>query len=476
MPDRGRARPGRAGRVAVSALAAAGLAAVSIPGTAAPASAAAALAAPGIWGMGLNDAGELGNGNTALQRTPVQAAATPAAAAQISQGGRVSGAVLANGQLATWGDNSFGELGLGPGPANETVPTVVPGLAGMVQVSMGYGFALAVDSAGTVWSWGSNPYGELGNGTTSSARASNPTPVPVPGLTGVIQVATGTDYSLALKSNGTVWAWGRNDVGQLGDRTTVSRSRPEQIPGLSGVTRIAAGDKTSYAIGAGGALLAWGDNSNGLLGIGTTTGFATAPAAVPGITGATAVSTGVNDTVVLTGSAGVLWGWGRNDRGESGDGTQTPHFSPEQSGPTGLAKITMGAFSVLAITFSGQLLVWGYNVYGQLGYGTSGFIQAPTPITVLAGVTQIAAENEDSLVIASPAPRIPSVISLDPAGAASVLEAAGFHLGRVAQVVDITCQYLGEVKTQTPAAGTIAQPGTSVNVTVGKAGGKCLGD
>lgn len=457
-------------------LAAAGLASVAMTGAAPAAGAAAALAAPSMWGMGLNLDGELGNGNTALQRTPVSAAATPSPAVQISEGGRVSAAVLANGQLATWGDNTYGQLGVGSGPAMETVPTVVPGLAGMVQVSMASGFALAVDSAGTVWSWGSNPYGELGNGTTSSARASNPTPVPVPGLTGIIQVATGTDYSLALKSNGTVWAWGRNDVGQLGDRTTVSRSRPEQIPGLSGITRIAAGDRTSYAIGAGGVLLAWGDNSNGLLGIGTTTGFATTPAAVPGITGATAVSSGVNDTVVLAGSAGALWGWGRNDRGESGDGTQTPHFTPQQSGLTGLAKITMGAYSVLAITSGGQLLVWGYNVYGQLGYGTSGFIQAPTPVIVLAGVTQIAAANEDSLVIASPAPRIPSVISLDPAGAASVLEAAGYHLGRVSQVVDITCQFLGEVKTQSPAAGTIAQPGTLVNVSVGKAGGKCLGD
>jgi alpha-tubulin suppressor-like RCC1 family protein len=462
--------------MAMTVLAAAGLAAMGIPGAAAPARAAAALAAPSIWGMGVNSDGELGNGNTSMQRTPVQAAATPAAAVQISAGGGASAAVLANGQIATWGDNTFGQLGLGPGPAMKTVPTVVPGLAGMAQVAMGYSFALALDSAGTVWSWGSNPYGELGNGTTSSAQASNPTPVPVPGLAGVIQVSAGEDYSLALMANGTVWAWGRNDRGQLGDRTTVSRNRPEQIPGLSGITRISAGISTSYAIGAGGTLLAWGDNYHGLLGNGTTSGFATAPTVVPGITGVTAVSSGVQEALAIAGSSRALWAWGSNGLGESGDGTTTAHFVPQQSGPTGLAKIAAGSYSVLAVTSGGQLLVWGTDVQGQLGYGDSGLITAPTPVIVLAGVTQIAATNSDSLVIASPAPRVPSVISLDPAGASSVLEAAGFHLGRVAQVVDITCQYLGEVKSQSPAAGTIAQPGTSVNVSVGKAGGKCLGD
>jgi alpha-tubulin suppressor-like RCC1 family protein len=430
-----------------------------------------------MWGMGENYSGELGNGNTSLQRTPVSVTATtPAAAVQISIGADTSAAVLANGQVATWGNNGSGQLGLGPSPAQQTVPAVVPNLAGMVQVSMGYGHALALDSAGTVWSWGSNPYGELGNGTTSSALASNPTPVPVPGLAGVIQISAGANYSLALKSDGTAWAWGRNNAGQLGDRTTVNRNRPERVPGLSGITRVSAGLRTSYAIGTGGTLLAWGDNSKGLLGNGTATGFATAPAAVPGLTGATAVSSGAEETLAVIGTARTVWAWGTNFFGEAGDGTATPHYAPQQTSVTGVAKIASGWYFSLAATSGGQLVVWGTDVYGQLGYGDSGEILTPTAVIVLAGVTQIAAGADDTLVIASPAPRVPSVISLDPAGASSVLTAAGYHLGRVSQIVDITCQFIGEVKTQSPAAGTIAQPGTSVNVGVGKAGGKCIGD
>jgi beta-lactam-binding protein with PASTA domain len=96
-------------------------------------------------------------------------------------------------------------------------------------------------------------------------------------------------------------------------------------------------------------------------------------------------------------------------------------------------------------------------------------------VGTLAGGSLAAAGEDDVMVVASPAPRIPSVIDDTQAGAAQALQAAGYVLGRVAMVVDITCQYVGVVKTQSPVAGTVAPPGTSVSVSIGKAGGKCLG-
>src|SRR5262249_3375351 len=155
--------------------------------------------------------------------------------------GRDDAAVLADGRLATWGYNFWGQIGDGTTLLRST-PVVVTGLTGITQVANGETHMLALDSTGKVWSWGSNHYGELGNGTTSQVVGSNPTPVPVPGLTGVIQIAAGTNDSFALRSDGTVWAWGINTKGQLGDGTTVNRVSPERLPGLAGITKIFAGD------------------------------------------------------------------------------------------------------------------------------------------------------------------------------------------------------------------------------------------
>jgi beta-lactam-binding protein with PASTA domain len=122
------------------------------------------------------------------------------------------------------------------------------------------------------------------------------------------------------------------------------------------------------------------------------------------------------------------------------------------------------------------VMTWGNNVVGQLGIGSHDNNAHPSPVLVrtLAGVRQVSAGNYDVMVIGSPAPRIPSVIDDTQSEAAQALQAAGYVLGHVAVVVDITCEYLGVVKTQSPAAGTIDPPGTSVSVTIGKAGGKCL--
>jgi hypothetical protein len=241
-----------------------------------------------------------------------------------------------------------------------------------------------------------------------------------------------------------------------------------------------AGTGTSYAIGAGGALLAWGSNAGGLLGNGSTTGQSLTPVAVPGLSGVTAVATAANETLAVVGPAGTMWSWGPNSFGSTGNGTTTPSSSPAPTGLSGVTQVSAGPDNGAAVLANGTLMTWGFNYEGQLGNGSKDVFPpgvahpTPGPVRTLAGVTQVAFSNGFALAIGSPAPRVPSVIGQTQAEAAQTLQAAGFVLGRVATVVDLTCEFLGEVKTQNPAAGTFDPPGTAVSVAIGKAGGKCL--
>ena len=151
-------------------------------------------------------------------------------------------------------------------------------------------------------------------------------------------------------------------------------------------------------------------------------------------------------------------------------------LSPEQTGLTGVSQISVGQLVTAALLSNGTVLTWGVNTLGDLGIGTNDASNHASPVLVrtIAGASQIVAGVDHVLAIASPAPRIPSVIGYTQSEAAQALQATGYALGRVAVVVDLTCEYLGEVKTQSPAAGTLDPPGTAVNVTIGKAGGKCL--
>jgi alpha-tubulin suppressor-like RCC1 family protein len=298
-------------------------------------------------------------------------------------------------------------------------------------------------------------------------------PGPDPGLAGVTQVSAGTGYSLALRSDGTVWAWGRNNFGQLGDGTTQPRFSPEQVSGLTGITRVVAGSQTSYAIGAGGTVRAWGDNLNGLLGTGTSSGISATPVLVPGLTGVTALSSAYEETLAVTGPAGALWAWGSNAGGEAGDGTTAAHYSPEQTGLAGVTAVASGTGWSAAVASGGRLLTWGSDSLAALGHPST---TTPALVPALTAVTQVAAADFSGLAVGSPAPRVPSVIGDIQATATAELQAAGLTVGRVTTVVDLTCQYIGVVKTQSLAAGTFTQPGTAVSLAIGRAGGKCLGD
>lgn len=206
-------------------------------------------------------------------------------------------------------------------------------------LAAGYRHSVALKPDGTVLFWGSNDYGQLGDGTTTTRVR----PVAVPGLTGVVAVAAANFHTLALKSDGTVLAWGTNESGQLGDGTTTNRTSPVAVPGFTGVVALAGGAYHTVALKSDGTVLTWGFNATGQQGDGTTV-TRLSPAAVPGVTGTVAVAAGSAHTLVLK-SDGTVSAWGYNYFGGVGDGTTTNRLSPVAvPGLTGVVSGAVVAF------------------------------------------------------------------------------------------------------------------------------------
>ncbi|BAS26700.1 hypothetical protein LIP_0843 [Limnochorda pilosa] len=201
----------------------------------------------------------------ALILRPASSASSSVAA--VAAGDLHSLARQTDGTVWTWGDNDAGQLGDGT-TLDRNTPARVDGLNGVAAVAAGSYHNLALKEDGTIWAWGRNNLGQLGDGTTTTTR---PTPVQVSGLTGVVDVAAGWDHSLALRSDGTVWAWGYNAFGQVGIGSTTEQHTPVQISGLTGIVAVAGGGYHSLALKSDGTVWAWGYNSTGQLGDGTTT-------------------------------------------------------------------------------------------------------------------------------------------------------------------------------------------------------------
>ena len=214
------------------------------------------------------------------------AAGTPAATARAV----LTPPVINRHALVSWGDNQTGDLGDGSTTGRSLYGSVEELGSGVVQVAAGQFFTLALRSDGTVWAWGANALGQMGNGTTSEAQL---TPVQVSGLTGTVAVSAGYDHALALRSDGTVWVWGGNRFGQLGNGSFADQTSPVEVAGLTGVTQIAAGTSFSLALRSDGTVLGWGNNDGGNLGDGTVGNEDSGPVQVSGLTTASQIAAGV---------------------------------------------------------------------------------------------------------------------------------------------------------------------------------------
>jgi alpha-tubulin suppressor-like RCC1 family protein len=292
--------------------------------------------------------------------------------------------------LVAWGENSSGQVGDGTTEWRRP-PTQLTGFADLVRAEGGAAFAVGLRADGSAIAWGHADYGELGNGAYMDQRNS---PVPVLGLTDVLQIAAGDRHSLALQRDGTLWGWGYNGYGNLGDGTDAPRPVPVLATEVEGcVQAVACGAHHSLALMADGTVLAWGSNEFGALGRGTAGGWSLQPQPVQGLTGVEAVAASGWLNLALK-TDGTVWAWGTNQGGCLGTGVDQgtlPHSAvPVQvQGLPVIRKISAADHTGFAISNAGAAYSWGSNQYGILGRGdslaTHSLAPAPIPGLTLPG-------------------------------------------------------------------------------------------
>jgi len=302
-----------------------------------------------LWCWGYNGYGQLGNGSSGpYEASPVQVSDLGNTVAEVAIGSDHTCARKNDGTVWCWGAGNVGQLGGGMLPSFLASPSQVTALgSGTIQIASCNAHTCARKDNGTLWCWGANPRGQLG--TTSGAACGISTCIPLPvqiaGMgTSSVDVSTGSDHTCALKDNGTLWCWGFNGGGELGNGAITGpdcygycSASPVQASSLgSTVAKITASSDFNFAIDTDGSVWAWGGNIFGELGDGTTSGQACwnggpckplpAKSASLGNNVLSVHSTSLSSCAVK--NDGTLWCWGKNDYGQLGDGTMIDKSSP----------------------------------------------------------------------------------------------------------------------------------------------------
>ncbi|AHJ95882.1 hypothetical protein Hsw_0287 [Hymenobacter swuensis DY53] len=350
-----------------------------------------------LWGWGNNDYGQLGDGTT-NQPTPAQMGTETTWQALVT-GNYQNLAQRTDQSVWAWGWNSNGQLGSpdAPNPLRATPTQIGSGLT-WATAAVGNDYTLATTTAGELLSWGENISGQLGRG--SALKALLHTPGAVTGAATWQSAAAGQRHNMALRTDGTLWAWGNNGSGQTGQGTAFNNppvSTPVQV-GTTPWQRMSAGQEFTLAIRPDGTLWAWGLNSNGQLGDNSIT-QRTAPVQVGTEADWQQVAAGIGFSLGVK-TDGTLWSWGLNGNGQLGDGTTTQRLVPAQVGvATDWRQVAAGSGFVLALRTDGTLWVWGANGNGQLGDGTTTQRLAPVQIGTAATWQQVVAAAGHSLAL-----------------------------------------------------------------------------
>ena len=336
-----------------------------------------------VWAWGFNHFGQLGNNSVTSSDVLVPVSGLTSVVA-VAGGEQFALALRSDGTVWAWGYNVDGELG-NNSFTDSHVPVEVTGLTSVTAIAAGGFSGYALRSDGTVWALGINADGELG---ANSASISSNVPVQVSGLTSITAIAAGSGSGYALRSNGTVWDWGYNGDGELGNSSIASSGVPVLVTGLTSVTAIAGGGEAGYALSSDGTVWAWGYNNHGQLGNGTIVS-SSVPVAVSGLTSVTAIAGGYAAGYALR-SDGTVWSWGYYFYGQLGNNATSDSLVPVQV--TGLASVTAiagGEHSAYALRSDGYVWAWGWNSDGELGNGTTTDSPVPVQASGLTGVIGI---------------------------------------------------------------------------------------
>ncbi len=306
----------------------------------------------------------------------------------IDSSGTSTLALRRNGEVWGWGDNLFGQIGVGtPDTARSPLRFMgSPALGAVRAVSAGNSHGLVLRADGRIEAVGFNAEGQLGNPTVVDRASTGVEVVVSPGMKAIIAISAGNYFSVALDEDGVVWTWGTNSVGQLGHGTQTGSPVPKRVDGIGPVKLIAAGHDHVLAVDRSGAIWSWGGNENGKLGRGDIGEFAATPGRVMLTGEIVAIAAGVQHSLSLH-FDGSVFVWGINETGQLGTGSHSPGFSATPvfvaSLPSGIVAIAAGGGVLghsLALGPDGRVWAWGHNNRGQLGDGTTAFRLAPVVI------------------------------------------------------------------------------------------------
>ncbi len=273
-------------------------------------------------------------------------------------------AIKSDGTLWGWGNNEYGQLGDGS-TINKNSPVQIGNENKWIQIATGYNHSYGIKSDGTLWSWGNNYYGQLGD----KSYIDKTSPVRVGTDSNWIYISSGWHHGIAVKSNGTIWGWGLNNYGQVGDGSVDNKNQPTQVGSDNTWSLISCGNSHSIALKSNGSLWAWGLNSNGQIGDGTNVEKHIPTQETSGSSWKKIITSSEHNLGIK--SDNTLWAWGSNYSGQLGDGTKTSKLSPVQIGLPEWKNIATGEEGSLGIKSDGTLWGWGSDQYGQIGDGSS---------------------------------------------------------------------------------------------------------
>lgn len=342
---------------------------------------------------GNNGSGQLGLNDVTKRSSPVQVGTTNNWN-NIDTFYETSMATRKDGTLWTWGNGGFGATGLNDNFISRSSPTQVGALTTWLNVSVGYTSSLARKTDGTLWAWGRNNYSQLGINTGGEPRSS---PVQVGAGTTWLNISAGTENSLATTSDGKLYAWGRNYFAELGINNTAQVNSPTQVGALTNWVSVINKHTSTYAIKSDGTLWAWGRNSVGQLGVGNSISRSS-PVQVGALNTWLSVAGGSYGGAVAT-QAGKLFTWGYNSGGSMGRGAFSNDSSPVQVGTdTNWSLVAYNSDTVAATKTTGTLWTWGYNNNGQLGQNNLVYRSSPTQVGTGTGWLKVAVSNRRSII------------------------------------------------------------------------------